>query len=60
VNSNVLPQGKIFKINALGLENSLRKQNDGFAYFGYQEENDNPIIDFILKPKDNEYEEKYM
>jgi len=29
----------ILKINALGLENSLRKQNDGVTYFGYQEDN---------------------
>ena len=35
-----MPQGKTFYINAIGLENSLRKQNDGYTFFGYQEENE--------------------
>lgn len=39
MNSSVLPQGMILKINALGLENSVRKQNDGVTYFGYQDDN---------------------
>lgn len=42
-----MPQGKIFKINALGLENSIRKSYDGFTYFGYQEENENNENVFI-------------
>jgi len=27
------------KINALGIENSIRKQNDGVTYFGFQDDN---------------------
>ena len=59
----------ILRINALGLENSLRKKNDGVTYFGYIEDeevnnnNDNQNqkdLDFILKPKDNDYDEKYL
>ena len=44
MNSSVLPQGMILKINALGLENSSRKQNDGVTYFGYQEDNSEVIL----------------
>ena len=33
----------ILKLNALGLENSPRKQKDGFTYFGYQEDNNDVI-----------------
>ena len=44
MNSSVLPQGMVLKINALGLENSIRKQNDGITYFGYKDENSDVII----------------
>jgi hypothetical protein len=33
-----MPQGIIIKINATGIENSLRNIKDGNAYFGFQED----------------------
>ncbi len=38
INSSILPQGLVFKINAQGLDGSLRCKKDGIVYFGYQEE----------------------
>ena len=35
------PKGLILKINPYGYENSLRKEKDGFTYFGYEEQQDN-------------------
>jgi hypothetical protein len=40
----VLPQGIILKINALGLENSMRTKKDGIIYFGFQEDLRNVTI----------------
>lgn len=44
INSNVLPQGIVLKINAMGLENSLRDKGDGYTFFGYQENLNNVRI----------------
>ena len=35
------PKGLILKINPYGYEKSLRNQNDGITYFGYEEQQDN-------------------
>ena len=60
LNSFILPKGKIIKINPLGLsENSLRKKKDGFTYFGYEENDDNEI-DFLIKPKDENIENRFI
>lgn len=32
------PKGLILKINPFGYENSLRKENDGVTYFGYEDQ----------------------
>ena len=34
------PKGLILKINPYGYEKSLRNQNDGITYFGYEEQQD--------------------
>jgi len=34
------PKGLILKINPYGYENSLRNENDGITYFGYEEQQD--------------------
>ena len=54
-------------INALGMiENSERKAYDGNTFFGFLEQNDvdeiniNNEIDFIIKPKDNNYENRVI
>ena len=38
------PKGLILKINPYGYENSLRRENDGITYFGYEEQQDNVNI----------------
>ena len=40
------PKGLILKINPFGYEKSLRKKNDGFTYFGYEEQVENVNILF--------------
>ena len=38
----------VLKINALGLENSLRKKTDGISYFGFQEDISEVFISFYI------------
>ena len=35
------PKGLILKISPYGYDKSLRKENDGITYFGYEEQKDN-------------------
>ena len=65
INSWNLPKGLKLHINKDKLDNSLRKVNDGKIYFGYEQEYNNYInkeskLDYILMPKDNEYDEKFI
>ena len=63
-----LPKGLKLHIKKDKLENSLRNGNDGKIYFGYEKEivNQNhntinePKIDYLLLPKDNEYNDKFI
>ena len=63
-----LPKGLKLHIKKDKLENSLRNDNDGKIYFGYEKEivNQNhnkinePKIDYLLLPKDNEYNDKFI
>lgn len=59
-----LPKGLKLHINKGKLDNSLRKENDGKVYFGFQEGLDTlkekPFIDYSLMPKGNEYDGKYI
>ena len=61
INSWILPQGLLLHINNEGLENSLRNMKDGITYFGflknYNQDNNNSEIDYIIKPKDEEYDD---
>ena len=41
------PKGLILKISPFGYEKSLRKENDGITYFGYEEQQDNVRIIII-------------
>lgn len=47
----MLPQGLILRINALGLENSLRNAKDGYVFFGSQEYSENVIKKYLIKHK---------
>ena len=65
INSLNLQRGMKIAINALGMiENSERKAYDGNTFFGFLEQNDvdelnlNNEVDFIIKPKDNNYENR--
>ena len=65
INSWNLPKGLKLHINKDKLDNSLRKVNDGKIYFGYEQEYNNYInkeskLDYLLMPKDNEYDEKFI
>ena len=59
-----LPRGLKIHIKEGILENSLRKENDGKIYFGFQEDINNPkekiFVDYLLIPKENEYDSKYI
>ena len=58
-----LPKGLQLHINQFGLSNSIRNQNDGIVFFGFQTEeelNNNPYIDYLLGPKDQEYDEHFI
>ena len=59
-----LTKGLTLHIDSGVLENSLRKENDGKIYFGFQEGLDTlkekPFIDYSLLPKNREYDEKYI
>lgn len=50
----------MLKINSLGLENSCRGKKDGFTYFGFQEDMQNPSIDYLIRPKDQDYDGRYI
>jgi hypothetical protein len=59
INSTVLPQGLILKINSQGIENSLRSEKDGFVYFGC-EASENPAKqnDYLIRLRDQENDER--
>ena len=64
INSWNLPKGLKLHINKDHLENSLRNENDGKIYFGFQKDlnisNEKPYIDYLLSPKDNDYDNKFI
>ena len=64
INSWNLPKGLKLHINKDHLDNSLRNEDDGKIYFGFQKDlnilNDKPYIDYLLQPKDNEYDNKFI
>ena len=59
-----LPKGLKLHITKDHLENSLRNENDGKIYFGFQKDinilNEKPYIDYLLQPKDNDYDNKFI
>ena len=63
LNSWNLPIGLQLHIDELGLKNSIRNKGDGITYFGFQTEdslNTEPYIDYLLGPKDQEYDEQFV
>ena len=64
INSWNLPRGLKLHIKKDKLENSLRNGNDRKIFFGYEENNNNlpgeQKIDYLLMPKDNEYNDKFI
>lgn len=63
LNSWNLPIGLQLHIDEFGLKNSIRNKGDGITYFGFQTEdslNTEPYIDYLLGPKDQEYDEQFI
>ena len=63
LNSWNLPIGLQLHLDEFGLKNSIRNKGDGFTYFGFQTEeslNTEPFIDYLLGPKDQEYDEQFV
>ena len=65
INSWNLPKGLKLHIHKDKLKNSLRNGNDGKIYFGFENDSNSDInteskLDYILMPKDNEYDEKFI
>ena len=63
LNSWNLPIGLQLHLDEFGLKNSIRNKGDGFTYFGFQTEeslNSEPYIDYLLGPKDQEYDEQFI
>ena len=71
MNSSVLPQGLVLKINAMGIQNSLRNKKDGYVFFGSQEFSDSVMTinlftitlkgfqnDYVIRTRDNYYEDE--
>jgi hypothetical protein len=68
LNSYIIPRGFVIQIDPLGMvSNSLRNVRDGIVYFGFfspedensKDENNNKI-DFLIKPKDDNYESRFV
>ena len=63
LNSWNLPIGLQLHIDEFGLKNSIRNKGDGITYFGFQTEdslNTEPYIDYLIGPKDQEYDEQFV
>ena len=70
LNSYIIPRGFLIQIDPLGMiSNSLRNIRDGIVYFGFfspeeenqkEENNNNNKIDFLIKPKDDNYESRFI
>ena len=63
LNSWNLPIGLQLHVDEFGLKNSIRNKGDGITYFGFQTEdslNTEPYIDYLLGPKDQEYDEQFI
>ena len=63
LNSWNLPIGLQLHLDQYGLKNSIRNEKDSITYFGFQTEeelNTNPCIDYLLGPKDQEYDEQFI
>ena len=60
VNSVSLPKGLTFDITPLGMMSSKREPKDGYTYFGFMEGNQDSGLDFLIRPKEQNYEPRYI
>ena len=60
MNSVSLPKGLTFDITPLGMMDSKREPKDGYTYFGFMESNQSTALDFLIKPKEQNYEPRYV
>ena len=55
-----LKKGEILKIDAYGMIKSFRNKKDGYTYFGYYPNNRKNEVDFILKPIEENFEQRFI
>ena len=60
VNSVSLPKGLTFDITPLGMRGSKRQPKDGYTYFGFTESDQDTSLDFLIRPKERNYEPRYV
>ncbi len=55
-----LKKGEILKIDAYGMIKSFRNKKDGYTYFGYFPNDRKSEVDFILKPIEENFEQRFI
>ena len=55
-----LKKGEILKIDAYGMIKSFRNKKDGYTYFGYYPNDRKSEVDFILKPIEENFEQRFI
>jgi hypothetical protein len=60
IRSYNLKKGEIIKINAYGMIKSNRNTKDAYSYFGYYPTEKKNEIDFILKPIEKNFEQRFI
>lgn len=59
----MIPIGLKLHIDKYSLKNSIKNEKDSITYFGFQTEeelNSKSYIDYLLGPKDQEYDEQFI
>lgn len=58
--SYTLKKGEKLKIDAYGLIKSFRNKKDGYTYFGYYPNDKKSEVDYILKPIEENFEQRFI
>ena len=60
INSNKEQKGTFLKLTPYGIENGIRGVQDGITYFGFEEKKGEHNIDYIIKPKEDNYDSRFI
>ena len=60
VNSNKEQKGTFLLLTPCGAENGLRGVQDGTTYFGFEEKPGDHGIDYVIKPKEDNYDSRFV